>query len=196
MTARIVVCPQSRLAETLAASGARHVVTLLAADARAGLPPMPGAARLLLDVSDITAPRDGFALAGEAHVAELLRFARAWDRRAPLLIHCYAGVSRSTAAAYAVACALDPARDEGGIAAALRAASPSATPNPRLVALADAALGRSGRMAEAVRAIGRGGDCFEGEVFELGVPLGDAGGSATAGPRCPVVRPGTNLALE
>ncbi|WP_237481541.1 tyrosine phosphatase family protein [Lichenibacterium dinghuense] len=170
MRARVVVCPQSRLADTLAATGARSVVTLLAADQRAGLPPMPGAARLLLDVSDIVSPRDGFALAGEGHVADLLAFARAWDRRHPLLVHCYAGVSRSTAAAFAVACALDPTRDEAVVAAAFRRASPSATPNPRLVALADAALGRSGRMTEAVRAIGRGRDCFEGEVFSLDVP--------------------------
>lgn len=172
MTGRIVVCPQSRLAGTLASCGARSVVTLLAADQRSGLPPMPGAARLLLDVSDIAAARPGYALAGEGHVAELIAFARAWDRRAPLLIHCYAGVSRSTAAAYAAACALDPGRDEADLAAALRRASPSATPNPRLVALADAALGRSGRMVEAVRAIGRGRDCFEGEVFGLDVPAG------------------------
>ena len=131
---------------------------------------MPGAARLLLDVSDITAPRDGFALAGGRHLADLLAFARAWDRRCPMLIHCYAGVSRSTAAAYAVVCALDPGRDEAELAATLRRASPSATPNPRIVALADAALGRDGRMVEAVRAIGRGRDCFEGDVFALDVP--------------------------
>ena len=173
MRALIHVCPQSRLAGAVAASGARSVVTLLAADRRAGLPLLPGVARLMLDVSDIAAPRDGFALAGEVHVAELLRFARAWDRRHPLLIQCYAGVSRSTAAAYAIACALDPGRDEGEIAAALRTASPSATPNPRLVALADAVLGRAGRMVEAIRAIGRGQDCFEGEVFTLDVPAGD-----------------------
>lgn len=170
MRARIHVCPQSRLVETLKSSGARSVVTLLAADQRTGLPPLPGLGRLMLDVSDITTARDGFALAGAAHVGDLLDFARAWDLRHPLLIHCYAGVSRSTAAAYAVACALDPDRREAEIADRLRRASPSATPNPRLVALADAALGRSGRMAEAIRAIGRGRDCYEGEVFSLEVP--------------------------
>ena len=59
-----------------------------------------------------------------------------------MLIHCFAGVSRSTAAAFIAACALAPNRDEATIARALRAASPTATPNARLVALADAALGR------------------------------------------------------
>ncbi len=170
MRAAIHVCPRSRLADTLVSSCARSVVTLLAADQRAGLPPLPGLSHLMLDVSDITVPREGLALAGEAHLAELLGFARSWDRRHPLLIHCYAGVSRSTAAAYAIACALDPTRVEAEIAAALRRASPSATPNPRIVALADAGLGRAGRMVEAVRGIGRGRDCFEGEVFALDVP--------------------------
>ncbi len=84
-----------------------------------------------------------------------------------MLIHCFAGVSRSTAAAFIAACALAPKRDEIDIAHALRAASPTATPNARLVALADHALGRSGRMNEAIAAIGRGRDCFEGEPFAL-----------------------------
>ncbi len=170
MRAAIHVCPLSRLPETLLASGARSVVTLLAETFRARVPPLPGVRHLALDMSDITVARDGHAMPAEAHMVALLGFARAWDRREPLLIHCYAGVSRSTAACFAVACALDPGAEEAEMAARLRSASPSATPNPRVVALADAALGRSGRMSAAVLAIGRGRDCFEGEVFSLDVP--------------------------
>lgn len=166
----IVVCPLSRLPETLADSGARRVVTVLARDQQDAVLTMPGIERLVLDMSDISEPRSGYTLAGEGHMAELLQFARAWDRRHPLLIHCYAGVSRSTAAAFAVACALDPGAEPREVATRLRAASPSATPNPRLVALADAALGRDGAMIEAIRAIGRGRNCFEGDVFSLAVP--------------------------
>ena len=84
-----------------------------------------------------------------------------------MLIHCFAGVSRSTAAAYIAACALKPKRDEFAIARALRAASPTASPNTRLVALADDKLGRRGRMSEAIADIGRGDDCFEGAPFTL-----------------------------
>ena len=65
---------------------------------------------------------------GEGHVRALLDFARSWDRRAPLVIHCFAGISRSTAAAYSVAAALAPKRDEAELAATLRRLSPSATP--------------------------------------------------------------------
>jgi predicted protein tyrosine phosphatase len=84
------------------------------------------------------------------------------------VIHCWAGVSRSTAAAFITACALAPERPEAEIADALRAASPMATPNARLVAVADEMLGREGRMIAAVGRIGRGADVtFENEPFEL-----------------------------
>ena len=104
-----------------------------------------------------------------SHVEMLLAFVRAWDRADPLLIHCWAGVSRSPAAAFVAACALAPDRDEAEIAHAIRKASPTATPNARFVALADAHLRRNGRMVEAVAGIGRGEDCFEGVPFSLSV---------------------------
>lgn len=163
----IHVCPQSRLAETLAASGARSVVTLLAPDALAAALPAMVERHLRLDISDIASPRPGHRLAGRDHLVALLDFLSAWDRRAPLLIHCYSGVSRSTAAAFVALCHLRRDLDERSAATRLRAASPTATPNPRLVAVADALLGRDGRMIEAVAAIGRGADCFEGNVFSL-----------------------------
>jgi predicted protein tyrosine phosphatase len=101
------------------------------------------------------------------HLQDLLGFVHAWDRAEPMVIHCFAGVSRSTAAAFIAACALAPARDEFAIARAMRAASPTASPNPRLVALGDDALGRRGRMNEAIVNIGRGEECFEGTPFTL-----------------------------
>ena len=118
-------------------------------------------------MSDIVAPVPGQVLPERIHLDELLGFVLAWDRTEPMVIHCWAGVSRSTAAAYIAACALKPERDEFAIARALRAASPTATPNARLVALADAALGRGGRMNEAIAEIGRGQECFEGTPFTL-----------------------------
>ncbi len=165
----IHVCPLSRLAETLRASGAASVVGLLGrADSRPALPD-PVSRRLALDLSDITVPVAGHVLATRAHVDSLLRFVLDWDRGAPLLIHCYAGVSRSTAAAFAALCALDPATPETTHAATLRAASPTATPNALIVALADDVLGRAGRMNAAIGSIGRGVACFEGNVFHLPV---------------------------
>jgi predicted protein tyrosine phosphatase len=77
------------------------------------------------------------------------------------------GISRSTASAYASVCALNPQRDETDIAQALRRASPTATPNIRIVALADRLLGRGGRMVAAIEAIGRGSLAEEAAPFRL-----------------------------
>ncbi len=161
----IIVCPLSRLAETLAATRARRVLSLLSEGAAA--PRLDGTAvadHLTLRFHDIVEPRHGHVPPGEAHVRQALDFA---SRPEPIVVHCYAGVSRSTAMAYAIACAREPARDERELAAELRRASPMATPNRLIVSLADDALGRGGRMAEAIAAIGRGEDAFEGAPFAL-----------------------------
>ena len=165
---RLHVCSLALIAETVAKTGARSLVTLLSPGTEVERPiGITPERHLYLAVSDIVEPMPGQVLPDAAHLEELLGFVRVWDRAAPMLIHCFAGVSRSTAAAYIAACALTPKRDEFAIARALRAASPTASPNARLVALADDALGRRGRMSEAIAAIGRGEECFEGEPFAL-----------------------------
>jgi predicted protein tyrosine phosphatase len=100
-------------------------------------------------------------------VERLVKFATRWDRAQPLVVHCFAGISRSTAAAFISACALAPERDEAEIAMRIRNASPTASPNPRLVALGDAYLGRQGRMVKAVTRIGMGQPAYEAEPFDL-----------------------------
>jgi predicted protein tyrosine phosphatase len=66
----------------------------------------------------------------------------------------------------------EPSRGEDEIALVLRRASPSATPNARLVAIADDILGRNGRMVTAIAGIGRGEDAFEGTPFSLALGAG------------------------
>jgi predicted protein tyrosine phosphatase len=116
---------------------------------------------------DIAQPADGYRAPDHADVEAIIAFVHTWDRRAPLLIHCWAGISRSTAAAVTTAALLHPSRPERDITAALRAASPTATPNARMIALADGMLGRQGRLIEAVAAIGRGSEAPHGDPFEL-----------------------------
>ncbi|TCR61233.1 tyrosine phosphatase family protein [Bosea sp. BK604] len=158
----------SKLHETVAAVRASHVVTLINANTVVERPLGISAERhLFIGMSDIVAPMDGHILPGEEHVDRLLRFVREWDCAAPIVIHCWAGISRSTAAAYITACALRPDRDEAEIALALRGASPSATPNARLVAIADQILRRGGRMKQAIESIGRGADAFECTPFRV-----------------------------
>jgi predicted protein tyrosine phosphatase len=164
----IHVCSLARLHSTVADSGARHVVSLLDETFHIERPRTVTAENhLRLHVNDISAPLDGYVLPQEAHIADLLAFVRGWDRRAPLVVHCYAGISRSTASAFVSVCALAPHRDEAGIAQALRRASPTATPNMRIVSLADRLLGRDGRMIAAIETIGRGAMAAEGKPFRL-----------------------------
>lgn len=164
----IYVCPLSRLAETVETSGARHMVTLIK---ETNVVRRPDCVReddhLLLCMDDICEVMDGMTVPCEEHLEDLFRFVEGWDRSTPLVVHCWAGISRSTAAAYSALCALRPDLDEAAVAERLRLRSPEATPNARLVALADDMLGRQGRMVDAVRRIGRGSNCFEGRVFSL-----------------------------
>lgn len=161
-----MVSPLSKLEAQLDRHQPSHILSLSSSD----LPPMPTVAkRLALIFNDIAEPRDGLVMPDENHVHQLLAFGREWNRARPLLIHCYAGVSRSTASAYIVALALNPTLDEAALSQKLRQLSPSATPNIRLIELADRILKRHGRMVDAINAIGRGQDAFEGAVFSLPV---------------------------
>jgi predicted protein tyrosine phosphatase len=164
----IHVCSLARLHQTVEDSGARHVVTLLKdislVDRPAGVMPEN---HLHIDVDDIVCPIDGYNHPCEDHVARLLKFVTTWDRTAPIVMHCYAGISRSTASAFAAVCALSPARHEIKIAQELRRVSRTAMPNSLIVSLADRILGRKGRMVEAIEAIGPGDMAYEADPFRL-----------------------------
>lgn len=166
----IYVTSLAQMPKTVKRSGARHVVTLINDGTLVTRPAsVPEENHLFLGINDITDPIDGMVLPATHHVDRLIDFFAAWDRSAPLVVHCYAGISRSTAAAFIAACALKPDEDEAEIAWAIRKASPTATPNSLLVALADERLGREGRMRSAIRAIGRGRDAYEGKPFVVRV---------------------------
>ncbi|MDQ0314341.1 tyrosine phosphatase family protein [Amorphus orientalis] len=166
----IYVTSLARLHETVERSGARHIVTLINQDTPVPRPAsVPEENHLFLGFNDITDPMDGMVMPADHHIDQFVTFLEAWDRSTPLVIHCFAGISRSTAAAFIAACALQPDRDEHEIAWAIRGASPTATPNALLVALADKRLGRDGRMKAAAKAIGRGRDAFEGEPFLVAI---------------------------
>lgn len=165
---RIHVCSLAKVPKMVQETGARTLVTLIDQGTPIGRPSGIAASQhLVVRLSDIIVELEGHTLPTQSHVEDLLAFVREWDQAAPMLIHCLAGVSRSTAAAFIAACALRPHRDETEIALAVRAKSPTATPNARLVALADAVLGRKGRMIAAVERIGRGCHCSEGTPFAL-----------------------------
>src|ERR1700686_2449358 len=134
----IHVCSLARLHEIVEDTGARHVVSLIGDEGNVVRPhAVAPENHLWLRLHDISAPLDGYIMPGEEHIADLIRFVRGRDPRAPLVGACFMGISRSTASAYATVCALNPHRDEASIAQALRRASPTATPNIRIVSIAD-----------------------------------------------------------
>ncbi len=162
----IVVSPRLQIERVLSEMQFSRFLSLRSPDAAPFIPPdIAERDQLHLVMNDIAADRPGLVSPTTSQVEAMLRFGGEWDRAAPLLIHCYAGISRSTAAAFILAVSLQPARPESELAAELRALAPSATPNPYLVRLADDLLGRDGRMVSAIKGIGRGADAFEGTPF-------------------------------
>ena len=94
----LIVSPLHEVGAVLATRRPSHLVTL-------GSPGGPVAdvdhagPRLRLAFHDVAAPRPGLTPATAGDVERLLAFARGWDGNQPMLIHCWAGVSRSPAAA-------------------------------------------------------------------------------------------------
>lgn len=171
----IIVCPLSKAAQLAREHKASHVVSLLDPDTPFPLVREVGDRHLRLEIHDIETPVEGLDICCKDRMKMILDFVGGWTPAAPILIHCYAGLSRSTATAYITACTHNPNADEEEIALALREASPHASPNRHLVALADAALGRSGRMTRAIERIGRGAswyDIGENTPFTLAARFG------------------------
>jgi len=149
------VCALRHVPEMVERTGARHLVSAINADLSPATP--VGVAphhHLKLDMHDIVEAQPGATPPAAWHVAELIDFVRRWDQQAPLLIHCFAGLSRSTAAAFVTLCTLNPGTPEDVIARALRSSSDTAVPNRLFVQLADAALRREGRMLKALDRMG------------------------------------------
>src|ERR1700690_4157959 len=148
---RILVTPLSSLEDAIESHRPSHIVTLLSPEHMIETPKGFAAERpLKLGVNDICDPEAGDNPPGRDHIDQLLAFSRDWDAKQALLIHCWAGISRSMEPAYAVWCArLGPGR-EIEIAMAMRRRAAHASPNLLLVRHANAALGLGGRMIEAV----------------------------------------------
>jgi predicted protein tyrosine phosphatase len=164
----IHVCPLSAMPDIVARSQASHLLTWLQDEIVVETPPLILPERhIRFHIHDISAPLAGCALPGPEHIEQLIEFARDWDGQGPIVVHCWAGISRSTAAAYTALCAINPAASEQLIAVRLRQASPTAYPNRLMIRLADTALGRNGRMVAAIESIGRGVIASEAQPFSI-----------------------------
>lgn len=174
---KIVVCPLSKVEQMVAAHVPERVVSLLDPDFDfPQLGPALQDRHLRLHLHDVHECAPGQIVPSPAHIDQLLAFIGKWQRSSPLLIHCRAGIGRSTAAAFIAACVHKPKLDERTIAIDLRHVSPLARPNQILIELADAAMGRNGRMVRAIEETGRnlqwhGVD--ENLPFEISCPAAD-----------------------
>lgn len=165
---KLIVSPLADVPRALETHRPSHVITLISPDAPSVVcDGIDKECHLTLRFNDIAALQEGLVAPSVEMLQALLNFATKWDRRAPILVHCFAGISRSTAAAYILACHAAGPGSEAEIAARLRGASTSATPNALMVALADGILRRAGRMTAAIAAIGRGAEAAQGSCFEI-----------------------------
>ncbi len=162
----IIVCPLSDLADAIREEAPFGVVTLLGPDMMIPeLGHFEEGRHLRLEMNDIAERASGQILPGQSHLEDLLVYAKAWDQSAPLIIHCWAGISRSTAAALIIQAHLHPGVNEQVLAQSLSEIAPHARPNRKLIALADATLGRDGRLIAAAELVYRNEPVFEGVRF-------------------------------
>jgi len=98
---------------------------------------------------DISSPVPGRKAATLEQIREILTFSATITQRATILIHCWAGISRSAAVAYAVICQSAKSGTEQKCLDYLQKIRPKALPNSRIVTLAELALGRNGTMCAA-----------------------------------------------
>ena len=166
----IHVCSLARLHDTVEETGARHVVTLLKdiRPGRAAGQASLAANHLVLGMDDICVA-DGrlrHSMRRARHAADRLR-ARLGPREARWwCIATPASAARPPAPLSRPARSIR-SRDERRSRRRCARASPTATPNARIVSLADRMLGRDGRMVSAIDSIGRGEMAYEADPFRL-----------------------------
>lgn len=140
--------------EAHSAAGITHILSIHDPDLAdppefAGFPPHR---RLALRFHDIIEPQPDRVAPVRADVERLLEFGRelADAQRGHLLIHCHAGVSRSTAAAALILAQAAPERPAREVFEAIVRIRPRAWPNLRMLEFGDDILGRGGDIVAAV----------------------------------------------
>lgn len=167
----VLISPYSAIDSTIRRYRPSHLVSLMVEPHVQTPAAIQTGCHLRLCIHDVTEPGDGITCPEHSHISSLLDFTRSWGRSSPILIHCWAGISRSTAAAYIVLCDLHAAGDEQRLAKVLQFYAPHAQPNRLMVRHADILLARQGRMVSAIESMPRAVPALEGEVVEI--PLVD-----------------------
>jgi predicted protein tyrosine phosphatase len=150
---RVTICGIAEL-DDHSAAGVTHVLSILDPDwpdpaAFAAFAPHR---RLALRFHDIIEPTPDRLLPSREDVARLLAFGRELGEPTGnhLLVHCHAGVSRSTAAAALILVQAYPDKPAGETLDAVARIRPRAWPNLRILEFGDELLGRGGEIVAAV----------------------------------------------
>jgi predicted protein tyrosine phosphatase len=109
--------------------------------------------RTTLHFHDAVVASPALVLPQASHVAAILEFGNALHQtgeEAHPLVHCHAGLSRSTAAMAILIAQREPELDEIQIFARLRSIRPRSWPNSLLIRFADEALKRKGQLVSAL----------------------------------------------
>jgi predicted protein tyrosine phosphatase len=155
---RITICGIPELGE-YSAAGVTHVLSFLGPNS----PDPPGFTafaphrRLILRFHDVIEPQPDQIAPTREDVERLLLFGREVSEtpKAHLLVHCRAGVSRSTAAATLILMQANPEWPASAALDAVAAIRPYAWPNLLILEFGDALLGRNGEISDAAGAIYR-----------------------------------------
>lgn len=166
----VLISPYSAVEATIRRYRPSHLVSLMVEPEVQTPKAIQPACHLRLSIHDVTEAADGITCPEHSHISSLLEFARSWNRSSPILIHCWAGISRSTAAAFIVLCDLHAAGAEFQLAQSLRFYAPHAQPNRLMIRHADGLLARQGRMMAAVECMSPPIPAVEGTVVEIPVP--------------------------
>ena len=156
-TRRLTICGLQELCD-YSSQSVTHVLSILdpATPEPADFAAYGAHKRLTLRFDDIIEPIGGMQPPQVEHVEALLAFGRGLepadgDPLGHLLVHCHAGISRSTASMVTILAESRPDEGEDAIYAHVREIRPQAWPNSRMIAMADTLLGRDGRLVEALR---------------------------------------------
>ena len=152
----VYICNLEEMPRHVAALAASHLISIITPTEMPSTPPgIHPANHLQVGCHDIVEPYADAIHPDETHVGSVIEFARHWDRSAPLVVHCWAGVSRSTATALTVGC-IHCRASEVELTRRLRKVAPHAHPNRLIIEIADSLLGRGGALVAAVAAMGYG----------------------------------------
>ncbi|MDB4831651.1 hypothetical protein OAH28_03110 [Hyphomicrobiales bacterium] len=122
---------------------------------------------LKLSFNDIISPRQNLIEPSLEHVKSIINFSKRCDKSDTLLIHCYAGISRSTAAALILYSYYKNNLSADSMAIELMSLSPCANPNSLLLAFGDRVIGNKNTLMQCHILLKRPKLAYENEPFIL-----------------------------